>query len=114
MTTTIERNERGEMITTIDYGEVFNSTIITIFGNDMPYNDLVIYAKNKNDTTYLKVAINTYLVGLKTNYPKPISIDVWFNTYLVFDKEYDDDKHEMFNALDELKTEIEEEQKIKN
>ena len=43
-------------ITTTEYGEVSNQTILKIFGDEMTYNELKIYAND--DTTHLSVEIN--------------------------------------------------------
>lgn len=67
-------------IETIEYGEVDNATLLTIFGDEMTYNELKFYAKNKDVTTHLKVEWNrndlTQLVR------------VWFDAQLVMDKKY--------------------------
>jgi len=90
-------------IETIEYGEVINSTLLNIFGDEMTYNELKLYAKYKNDTTYLKIEITTYYLT------EEISIRVWFNTDLVLDKKYDNDEPEMFYQLNKLEPEEEEE-----
>jgi hypothetical protein len=87
-------------IETIEYGETFNSTILTIFGNEMTYNELKFYAKNKDDTTHLKVEWNR---NSKTQL-----VRVWFDGALVMDKKYSiNHSCDMFYHLGELETEEE-------
>ena len=87
-------------IETTEYGEVSNSHILEIFGDEMTYNDLKFYAKNQNNTTYLKVEINrneeTQLVR------------VWLDNQIKMDKEYSIHYScDMFYQLNELEKEIE-------
>ena len=82
-------------IETIEYGEIINSTLIRIFGDEMTYNELKVYAKNKDVTTYLKVEYNrneeTQLVR------------VWFDNNVVMDKKYSiHHSCDMFYYLGEL------------
>jgi len=39
----------------ISYGQIANETLLNIFGAEMTYNDLKLYAKNINETTHLRV-----------------------------------------------------------
>ena len=90
-------------IETIEYGEVINSTLLNIFGDEMTYNELKLYAKYKNDTTYLKVEFN------RCN--ETLLVRVWFNTDIVLDKEYSiNHSCDMFYLLNELEPEEEEEE----
>jgi len=89
-------------IETIEYGEIINSTLLNIFGDEMTYNELKLYAKYKNDTTYLKVEFN------RCN--ETLLVRVWFNTDIVLDKEYSiNHSCDMFYLLNEIKPEEEEE-----
>jgi len=38
-----------------DYGEVLHSTILKIFGDELTYNELKFYTRDKNVTSYLEV-----------------------------------------------------------
>jgi hypothetical protein len=87
----------------IDYGEVLHSTLLTIFGDEMTYNELKFYARDKEGTTYLEVEWNrdaeTQLVR------------VWFDKQVVMDKKYDiNHSCDMFNYLSELEAEQEEDE----
>ena len=94
--------QTNKMIETIEFGEVYNSTILTIFGDELTYNDLKVYAGSKDGTTYLKVEWNrneeTQLVR------------VWFDNQVVMDKKYSiHHSCDMFYHLGELEQEDDEE-----
>jgi len=84
----------------IEYGEVLNSTLLTIFGDELSYNELKFYAKNKDETTYLKVEWN------RNNETQLIK--VWFDNKEVMDKKYSiNHSCDMFYHLSELEEEEE-------
>ena len=86
-------------IKTIEYGEVLNSTILKVFGDEMTYNELKKYAKNENETTYLKVYFNTGC--------DDILITIWFDNQIVMDKNVDINyRCDMFYYLAELEAEM--------
>ena len=88
------------------YGELLNSTILTIFGDEMTYNELEFYANDKDNTTDLKVEWNR---NTETQL-----VRVWFNDIVVMDKKYSiHHSCDMFYHLGELELKAEEEDKKK-
>lgn len=88
-------------ITTIEYGEVFNATILKIFGDEMPYNQLKFYAKDRDNTTYLAVEINRN--------GETQLIRVYLDGEEVMDKKYSiHHSCDMFHLLNELECEKDE------
>lgn len=71
---------KTETVETIEYGNVLNSHLVTIFGDEMTYNELQIYAQNHTNTTFLKVE--------KTISDESHSIRVWFDSQIVLQKVY--------------------------
>jgi hypothetical protein len=67
-------------IETIEYGDVMNSTLLKIFGDEMTYNELKFYAKNEDEATHLKVEFNR---NTETQL-----VRVWFDDKVVMDKKY--------------------------
>ena len=61
---------RNHNIETIEYGEICNSTIVKMFGDEMTYNELKFYAKNDDSTTYLKVEFNRNYDDKNQNWPQ--------------------------------------------
>ncbi len=97
------KKDNGGCIETVDFGEMLNSTIVTIFGSEMTYNDLKFYAENSNDFTYLKVEFNR-------NEESQL-VKVWFNTDVVMDKKYSIyHSCDMFYYLGEYEAEMEEQE----
>ena len=91
-------------IETIEYGMVSNSTLLKIFGDEMSYNELKFYAKDINDTTYLKVEWN------RNKCFDSQLVRVWFNESEVMDKKYSlNHSCDMFVWLGELEVEAEDE-----
>lgn len=89
-------------IETVTYGEVSNLSILTIFGNEMTYNELKFYAKDKDNTTHLKVEWNR---NTETQL-----VRVWFDNQVVMDKKYSvNHSCDMFYHLGEMEAEEEEE-----
>ncbi len=87
-------------IETVTYGEVSNSSILTIFGNEMTYNELKFYAKDKDNTTHLKIEWNR---NTETQL-----VRVWFDNTIVMDKKYSiNHSCDMFYYLGELDMELE-------
>lgn len=82
------------IVETIEYGQVRNSKLVEIFGDDVDYNSLEECGKNPNDTTRLKVRF----------YLKLEIIIVWFDEFQVMRKEIDY-RNEMTYLLNELKEE---------
>jgi len=64
-----------------NYGNVLHSTILTILGDEMTYNDLKHYAENPNNYSNLKVKYETY------NYDNGRQhVSVWLDDKLVLEK----------------------------
>jgi hypothetical protein len=83
----------------IDYGRIDHTTILTIFGDEMTYNELM-KSKNIDGETHLEVEWNqnseTQLVR------------VWFNSVVVMDKKYSiNHSCDMFYHLNQLQIELE-------
>jgi hypothetical protein len=55
------------------YGEVLHSKILEIFGDDMTYNELEIYTRNKNDKSYLQIEF----------YDTPYEVDFTFMSVVI-------------------------------
>jgi len=90
-------------IETIEYGDIDNETLLLIFGDEMTYNELKIYEKNKDDATDLKIEWNR---NTETQL-----VRVWFNDKVVMDKKYSiHHSCDMFNYLSEFEPEEEEEE----
>jgi hypothetical protein len=85
-------------IETIEYGEVINSCLIKIFGDEMTYNELKFYAENIDGTTFLKVETNR---NTETQL-----VRVWFDNQVVMDKKYSiHHSCDMFYLLSEIEPE---------
>ena len=81
----------------ISYGFVTNETILTIFGSEMTYNVLKLYAKNSCESTHLRVKTFT-----DTDNDAQI-ITVLFNDEEVFEQEYSiNHSCDMFYHLEKL------------
>tara|TARA_R100001198_G_scaffold45889_1_gene25504 strand:- start:257 stop:568 length:312 start_codon:yes stop_codon:yes gene_type:complete len=88
-----------------DYGEVFNETILNILGDELTYNELKFYAKNKHDTSYLTTKYESF------NHNKNYWFSVFIDQNLVLEK-YFGSHHscDMFIYLKELRLQQEEEE----
>ena len=92
-------------IETIEYGEVMNSTLVEIFGDEMTYNQLRKYGKYKDETTYLKVKFE---LEDETRY-----VTVWFDSDEVMYKEYGINYScDMFYLLNQLEPEKEDDDEL--
>lgn len=97
-----QTNSTKMSIETIEYGNVLNSEILKIFGNELTYNELKFYAKNLNVETHLKVEWNR---NTETQL-----VRVWFDNQVVMDKKYSiNHSCDMFYHLSELKVESDDE-----
>jgi len=101
-----ERINEFSKSTIIEYGEVFHSTLLKIFGNELTYNELKFYARDKDATTYLTVET------LTSSNPKDKQlITVWFYSEKVLERKYSlYHSCEMFIFLSELESELEQEE----
>jgi len=64
-----------------DYGDVIHSTILTILGDELTYNELKDYAENGNDYSNLKVKYETYNYD---DYRQHVT--VWIDEKIVLEK----------------------------
>ena len=88
-----------------DYGEVYNETILNILGDELTYNELKFYAKNKNNTSYLNTKYESF------NHNKTYWFSVFIDNKLVLEKLYDNHYScDMFYLLKELRLQKEEEE----
>ena len=88
-----------------DYGEVYHSTILKIFGDELTYNELKFYTRNENDTSYLKVE-DEYNNNLQIYWRK-----VFISNELIMEKKYNlNHSCDMNYYLSELKEEEDEEE----
>ena len=88
-------------IETIEYGEILNSTILKLFGNEMTFNELKFYTRDEESTTYLKVEFNR-----NKDYENQL-VRVWFDEQLVMCKKYSYYySSDMFHYLNELENEL--------
>ena len=89
----------------IDYGEVLHSTILKIFGDEMTYNELEFYTRDKSDFSSLRI---------KTEYNNHRGFywrSVFINNKLVMEKKYDMYwSCDMNYYLSELEAQLEQEQ----
>ena len=93
--------------TTDDYGEVLNSTIVKIFGNELVFNKLERYANNRDDTTYLEVKTRKFTRD-DCEYQQ---IRVYFDKELMLDERFIMSYScDMFYHLVHLETEQEDEE----
>jgi len=83
--------------TNTDYGNVLHSTILTIFGDELTYNELQHYAKNKDSHSKLHIIIET------NNHMDFQFVKVFINNEEIMDKKYNiNHSCDMFYYLDEL------------
>lgn len=91
-----------------DYGEVLHSTILKIFGDELTYNELEFYTRDKNATSYLEVKEE------RNNHEGFMFISVFVDKQKIMEKKYDVNwSCDMFNYLSELENEEEEEEEVK-
>jgi hypothetical protein len=87
----------------IDYGELFGSFIIEIFGDEMSYNDLKFTAKSINGAWNVKVE------RIENKEKETQLIAVYFDDKKVFEKTYSMNYScDMFYHLSQLKIDSEE------
>ena len=102
MSKTVSYTEERTRIETIEYGDVTNDFLVKAFGNELVYNVLREYADNAEDTTDLKVNVNTP--------PNPYEfhlVRVWFNGRLVLDSKHSKyASSDMFCYLSQLQSEL--------
>ena len=92
-------------ITNSDYGEVLHSTILKIFGDELTYNELEFYTRDKNATSYLEVKEE------RNNHEGFMFISVFVDKQKIMEAKYDVNwSCDMFNYLSELENEKEEEE----
>ena len=88
-----------------DYGEVFHETILKILGDELTYNELKCYARNKYDTSYLTTKYESY------NHNKSYWFSVFIYNELVLEKSFDSHHScDMFIFLEELRLQKEKEE----
>jgi len=86
-----------------DYGWVFNETILNILGDELTYNELKFYAKDKNDTSYLTTKYESF------NHNQSYWFSVFIDQKLVLEKSFGSHHScDMFMFLEELKLQLEE------
>ena len=78
---------------TTEYGYVLNSHLVTMFGDEMTYNELKLYAENHTKSTVLKVE--------KTKSDESHFIRVWFDDQIVLEKNACYECSSMLNELNE-------------
>jgi hypothetical protein len=66
-----------------NYGDVLHSSILTILGDELTYNELKHYAKDPHDYSKLRVKYETYNHKLDENRQFVL---VWLDDKLVLDK----------------------------
>jgi hypothetical protein len=81
------------------YGNILNATILDIFGDELTYNELKFYARDKTDYNYLEVEFN---IGTEFQ-----SVKVTINNSEIMDKKYSiNHSCDMFYKLSELEEEV--------
>jgi hypothetical protein len=81
------------------YGNISNATILKIFGDELTYNELEFYARDKNNESYLEVEFN---IGQETQL-----VRVTINNEEIMDKKYSiNHSCDMFIYLNELEDEL--------
>jgi len=87
-------------ITNTDYGEVLHSTILKVFGDELTYNELEPYTRNKDDTSYLEVKEE------RNNHVGFMFISVYIDNHKIMEKKYDVNwSCDMFYYLSKLELE---------
>ena len=76
-----------------EYGNVLNSHLVTMFGDEMTYNELKLYGENHTKSTVLKVE--------KTKNDESHFIRVWFDNQIVLEKNACCECSPMLNELNE-------------
>jgi len=80
-----------------DYGELANSTILNLFGDELSYNELKKYSENVDDTSHVKVE------RTKTKFENKQLITVIIDDKCVLDKSYSlNHSCNMFYYLNEI------------
>jgi hypothetical protein len=94
---------------TTNYGNVSLTTLRTIFGDEMTYNELALLVDDWYD---LKVEINTYTFRDNTNTFRGTQlVRVWFDDKVVMDKSYSTAHScNMFYFLNEIEHTMEEDE----
>lgn len=86
-----------------DYGETFHSTILKIFGDEVTYNVLSFYAKDKDGASYLETETN--VIG------DIFTFTVWIDRQVLMEKKYSiHHTCDMFRHLSEIDEESETEE----
>jgi len=96
-----------------DYGEVEHSTILKIFGDELTYNELAFYARDKTATSYLQIEIIRFDAPKFNLYHNPPTqlITAYINAKKIFEKKFGIyHSCEMFNILSNMKTRLQQEE----
>ena len=91
--------------TNTDYGDVLHSTILKIFGDELTYNELEPYTRDKDDYSHLEVKIE------RNNHEGFMFVNVFIDKHKIMEKKYGEGwSYDMFHYLIELELEKEEEE----
>ena len=69
--------------TNTDYGDVLHSTILKIFGDELTYNELEPYTRDKDDYSHLEVKEE------RNNHAGFMFISVFVDKHKIMEKKYD-------------------------
>jgi hypothetical protein len=86
--------------TNTDYGDVLHSTILKIFGDELTYNELEPYTRDKDDYSHLEVKIE------RNNHEGFMFVNVFIDKHKIMEEKYDVKwSKDMFYYLNELELE---------
>jgi hypothetical protein len=87
--------------TNTDYGDVLHSTILKIFGDELTYNELEPYTRDKDDYSHLEVKIE------RNNHEGFMFVNVFIDKHKIMEEKYDVKwSKDMFYYLNELDWEV--------
>tara|TARA_R110001606_G_scaffold282330_1_gene430966 strand:- start:265 stop:1029 length:765 start_codon:yes stop_codon:yes gene_type:complete len=91
--------------TNTDYGDVLHATILKIFGDELTYNELEPYTRDKDDYSHLEVKEES------NNHEGFMFVSVYIDKHKIMEKKYDKKwSYDVFYYLNEL--EMEENKKV--
>jgi len=96
-----------------DYGEIEHDLILKLFGDELTYNELAFYARDKTATSYLKIEVIRFDAPKFNLYHNPPTqlITAYIYGKKILEKKYSiHHSCEMFIIMSEMKTRIEQEE----
>jgi len=96
-----------------DYGEIEHDLILKLFGDELTYNELAFYARDKTATSYLKIEVIRFDAPKYNLYHNPPTqlITAYIYGKKILERKYSiHHSCEMFIIMSEMKTRIEQEE----